>query len=304
MMESLFFNITQTRYKITPIAPQTNGHFDRVDISNGMVFLEGKQVQMQQMRFDYLDRMVMIVMVEKGKVEIVDHENRHHKETVESSQVAIFCSSRQHMSMQCVQADMFILFVADFFLKRYLSGNNREPIDYLYEKLQHQISLERISMQPVDALSRYIVQQLTDTQKERQMQSIRAEYRALEFMIHRFSLLDIFEDLSHEEIALATKAKAILLEDFAAPPTLEMLAHRCATNTSKLKKVFKKVYGTTIYAYIQKLRLEEANILLGEVGMTIGQIATKVGYRHQGHFSKLFFSHYGVYPKALLKKYS
>jgi AraC-like DNA-binding protein len=301
-MESLFFNITRTRYKITPLSSQGNGYCNRVDISNGIVFFEGKKVSLQQMDFDYLDRMVMIVMVEKGRVEIVDHENRHHKETVEASQVAIFCSSRQHMTMQCVQADVFVLFVADFFLKRYLSGNSREPIDYLYEKLQYDISLAKVSLLPVDALSRYIVQQLTGIQKERQMQSIRAEHRVLAFMIHRFSLLDIFEDMSPEEIALASKAKAILLEDFAAPPTLETLAHRCATNTSKLKKVFKKIYGTTIYAYIQKLRLEEANILLEETDMTIGQIAQKVGYRHQGHFSKLFFSHYGVYPKALLKK--
>jgi AraC-like DNA-binding protein len=301
-MESLFFNITRTRYKITPVSTQGDGYCNRVDISNGIVFFEGKQIPSYQMDFDYLDRMVMIVMVEKGRVEIVDHANRHHKESVEASQVAIFCSARQYMTMQCVQADVFVLFVADFFLKRYLSGNNREPIDYLYEKLQHHISLERISIQPVDALSRYIVGQLTRIEKERRMQSIRAEHRVLAFMIHRFSLLDIFEDVSPEEIALAAKAKAILLEDFIVPPTLETLAHRCATNTSKLKKVFKKVYGTTIYAYIQKLRLEEANILLEETDMTIGQIAKKVGYRHQGHFSKLFFSHYGVYPKALLKR--
>jgi AraC-like DNA-binding protein len=36
--------------------------------------------------------------------------------------------------------------------------------------------------------------------------------------------------------------------------------------------------------------------------MTIGDIALTVGYKHQGHFSKLFFETYEVYPKDLLKR--
>ena len=59
----------------------------------------------------------------------------------------------------------------------------------------------------------------------------------------------------------------------------------CATNESKLKKIFKKVYKTTIYGYIQKLRLEKANLLLKEQSLNIGEIAKEVGYKHQGHFS-------------------
>jgi AraC-like DNA-binding protein len=61
------------------------------------------------------------------------------------------------------------------------------------------------------------------------------------------------------------------------------------------------VYVLTIYAYIQKLRLEKANILLKEDSLSIGEIAKKVGYKHQGHFSKLFFESYGIYPKELIK---
>jgi AraC-like DNA-binding protein len=52
---------------------------------------------------------------------------------------------------------------------------------------------------------------------------------------------------------------------------------------------------------VQKLRLEEANLLMKEEQLTIGEIASRVGYRHRGHFSKLFFATYGVYPKELIK---
>lgn len=135
------------------------------------------------------------------------------------------------------------------------------------------------------------------------MNSIRCEHNILEFMIHRFDLLDMQdEELTDDEICISRASKDILLRSFYAPPSIEVLAHLCATNESKLKKVFKKVYKTTIYGYIQKLRLEKANLLLKEQSLNIGEIAKKVGYKHQGHFSKLFFEVYGVYPKDLLKK--
>ena len=161
--------------------------------------------------------------------------------------------------------------------------------------------MEEINILPIDALSLYIVEKLLNVSEGDAMKSIRAEHRVVEFMIHRFSLLDILvENITDEELALASRAKAILLQDFIHPPTVQILAHLCATNESKLKKVFKKVYRTTLYSYVQKLRLAEANFLLKEESLTIGEIAKRVGYRHQGHFSKLFFSTYGVYPKELM----
>ena len=122
-------------------------------------------------------------------------------------------------------------------------------------------------------------------------------------MIHRFKLLDIMDEhIENHEYCISKSAKDILLKSYTSPPTIQVLAHLCATNESKLKKVFKKVYKTTVYGYVQKLRLEKANLLLKEQVLNIGEIAKEVGYKHQGHFSKLFFETYGVYPKDLLKR--
>jgi AraC-like DNA-binding protein len=304
-MDSFFFNITDTRYKITQLLKESKGYLNRVDISNGIVFLESKlSGQNQEILLQNLDRMVIIVMVHKGALTIHDHIIEDEK-CVKEGEIGIFCSSRQDMTLtmqKSKDSNIFVLFVADFFLKRYLSGTKNEPIDFLYEKIQKEVSLEEINLLPMDALSLYIVEKLLNVSVDDKMQSIRAEHRVVEFMIHRFSLLDIFaEDITTDEVELASRAKAILLQDFIHPPTVQTLAHLCATNESKLKKVFKKVYRTTLYSYVQKLRLEEANLLLKEESLSIGEIAKKVGYRHQGHFSKLFFSTYGVYPKALIK---
>jgi AraC-like DNA-binding protein len=304
-MESFFFNITERRYKATQLYEGSKGYLNRVDISNGIVFLESKLSKKHEtVTLKNLDRMVMIVMVNSGELQIDDHIDEK-RITIKTSEIVLLCSSRQDMTLtvkKSQDSNIFVLFIADFFLKRYLSSHQNEPIDFLYEKIQKEVSLEKINSSPVDALSLYIVEKLLNVSVEDNMQSIRAEHHVTEFMIHRFSLLDIArEGVDEESRALASRAKEILLAEFIDPPTIDLLAHRCATNASKLKRVFKQVYQTTIYGYIQKLRLEEANLLLRKEPLSIGEIARRVGYRHQGHFSKLFFETYGVYPRELLK---
>jgi AraC-like DNA-binding protein len=297
-MESLFFNTPTQRYQIE----QTSQGITKVDISNGIFFYDiALKNQTKIIKLKNLDRILMMVVIKRGTLTINNHiEDK--KQQIKENSVIVYGSSRQDFSL-AVKGEAFILFIADFFLKRYLSFNPNEPIDFLYEKIQHETVLEEIAEHPIDALSLYLIKKIIHTQEDRTMQSIRCMHRVMEFITHRFSLLDMVDkEIDKEELEIASRAKRQLLTSFKTPPTIEVLAHLCATNESKLKKVFKKVYKITIYAYIQQLRLEEANLLLREELMTIGAIAKRVGYKHQGHFSKLFFETYGVYPKDLLKR--
>jgi AraC-like DNA-binding protein len=264
--------------------------YKRVDISNGIIFLDIKTSC--NLTLKNLDRMVIVTVVNNGKLTISDLSTK-------SSQSDIFCTSRQDFKIEA-KGEVFVLFIADFFLKRYLSELSSEPIDFLYEKIQKELTLELVDSHPTNALILYLIQKITKIDED--MKSLRCSHRVVEFMIHRFSLIDLL-DKSHNkaELALAKRAKDILLKDCQNPPTIKELAHLCATNESKLKKVFKKVYKSTIYGYIQKLRLQRASLLLKDRELNIGQIAKMVGYKHQGHFSKLYFEAYGVYPKELLK---
>ena len=302
-MESFFFNITDTRYKLTPLFLQDGTFLNRVDISNGVIFLDANlQNKVKEISLDNLDRMVMIVMLKEGSFKLHDYYSNEII-LLKEGNIGIYCSSRQKMRLEIgKRTDVLILFIADFFLKRYLSGEKSEPIDFLYNKIQDELSLEEINRQPIDALSLHIIEKLLDIKEVDRMKSIRAEHRITEFMIHCFTLIDIVDEtISEEERNLAHRAKIILLEDFVSPPTIVQLAHLCATNETKLKKVFKKVYKSTLRNYVQKLRLEEAIFLLKEESLTIGEIAKRVGYKHQGYFSKIFFKAYGIYPVSLLK---
>ena len=302
-MDSFFFNITDNRYRVTDVFREKKSYLKRVDISNGIVFFKGTLLgREEKIELQNLDRMIMIVVVQQGQVTLTDHMTQSTM-LVKEGQISMYASSKQDITITIenrAKSNVFILFVADFFLKRYMSGQANEPIDFLYTKIQKEIALEHINTQPIDALSVYSIEKILNILDADKMQSIRTEHRIMEFMIHRFSLLDILlEGISPDELALASRAKEILLQDFREPPTVEMLAHLCATNTTKLKKVFKKVYEVTLYGYVQKLRLKEANMLLRNENLSIGEIANRVGYKHQGHFTKLFVATYGVHPKAL-----
>ncbi len=308
-MESFFFNITDASYKITNILKNKKEHITRVDISNGIVYLDISLSSLHvatPLHVENLDRMLAITVIKEGSISLEDNITQKIYK-IESNSINLFASSRQNLSIKINQnekIEMFILFIADFILKRYLSLNKNEIINILYEKIQKELSLELIDKRPTDALSLYIIDKILASKSDEYMNSIKCEHNVLEFLIHRLSLIDMIDnqELSSDEIYISKSAKDILLRSFTNPPSIEVLAHLCATNETKLKSTFKKAHKTTIYAYIQKLRLEKANLLLKEQFLNVGQIAKEVGYKHQGHFSKLFFEHFGVYPKDLLKK--
>ena len=301
-MESFFFNITERRYKVTELLQRAKEYIKQVDISNGIVFLDVYLKSTQEFKLKNLDRMVMFNVVERGSLTMYD-KIKDKKISFESGKVSILCSSRQDITFSMApDSKIFTLFIADFFLKRYLSSKPNEPIDYLYNKIQEEVSLELVNTQALDALSLYTIDKIIHTNELTTLTSLKCEHNVIEFMLHRLSLCDmISQDIDEQEQEIARRAKDKLLRAFSNPPTIHELAHICATNESKLKKVFKKVYKSTIHNYVQKLRLEEANILFKEQSLTIGEISKKVGYSHQGHFSKLFFTTYGIYPKDLLK---
>ena len=195
---------------------------------------------------------------------------------------------------------LYAVAVSDFFLKRYLSGRSGDPVDFLYARMQGMCDVCWSDRVPIDALSLYLIRKITAKAPQGRSRPMRAEHDAVELLLHRFDLIDMpDESLDEASLRIAKRAKAHLLERFVNPPTITELAKACATNPTTLKQVFKKAYGQTIGAYVRKLRLQRANQLLHDHRLSIAEVAEQVGFRHHGHFSRLFFEAYGFYPKDL-----
>jgi len=292
-MESFFFGADLARCRESMLASGLH----RVDVSNGLVYFDTPAAVQTTVPMHYYDRMAILVFVRSGSVRFVRDDRELGR--INAGQIGLLTSRRQDWEMHLEGMEGFCLFVADFFLKRYLNLEEEGAIDRLYGWMETEGRLHLVGVEPLDALSLYLIDKITGSFEE-PMRILRGEHRVVELMLHRLGRLELFpvEQMS-ETFDLVNQARRILEQEFADPPTIEILAHRCATNASKLKKAFKHTYKTTIYGYIQHLRMEEANILLRQERLSIGEVARRVGYSHQGHFSRLFHAVYGIYPREL-----
>ncbi|MDO4864382.1 MAG: AraC family transcriptional regulator [Ruminococcus sp.] len=80
--------------------------------------------------------------------------------------------------------------------------------------------------------------------------------------------------------------------------TVEALSERYGLPPATLRKIFKGVYGVPIYQYIKSYKMKAAaSMLISEKGVTIAEIAQKVGYDNASKFSAAFRDIMGVTPQ-------
>lgn len=67
-------------------------------------------------------------------------------------------------------------------------------------------------------------------------------------------------------------------------------------NEFKLKRAFKQFYGTTVFNYLKRMRMQRALDLLQNTDHKVLYIAYEVGYQNPGHFARAFRDVYGINP--------
>jgi AraC-like DNA-binding protein len=96
-------------------------------------------------------------------------------------------------------------------------------------------------------------------------------------------------------------AKAVILDQWQAPPTIKELALRVGLNEYRLKAGFKEVYGNTVYGYVMDTRLNHARRMLGNGSMTVNEVSFEIGYHNPSHFIAAFKRKFGLTPKKYSK---
>lgn len=83
--------------------------------------------------------------------------------------------------------------------------------------------------------------------------------------------------------------------NYPLPITIAELADRAGYHRSHLTKLFKQMHGMSPLAYLIKVRLEQAQLLLAQ-HIPVHQAAQAVGFHDALYFSKLFKRHVGMTP--------
>lgn len=93
------------------------------------------------------------------------------------------------------------------------------------------------------------------------------------------------------------RVRAAILTDLSTAPQLPQLARQVGLSQTRLKDQFRQVFGTSIYAYFQQARMEEAALLLRQGDYSVAEVGYRLGFENMSHFSRLFQKHKGVTPK-------
>ncbi|WP_054886129.1 AraC family transcriptional regulator [Pseudomonas sp. NBRC 111130] len=85
-------------------------------------------------------------------------------------------------------------------------------------------------------------------------------------------------------------------EHLADKITLEALAALCDLERFQFLKLFKQTVGMTPHAWLVRLRLERACVLLSHTQWELTRVAQEVGFYDQSHFNRAFRQAFGVAP--------
>jgi AraC-like DNA-binding protein len=102
---------------------------------------------------------------------------------------------------------------------------------------------------------------------------------------------------------IAQKARELVLADLSIYDSLHSLSERVGTNSSKLKVIFPKYYGETLFVFSRRIRMEQAKILLQTTNYTIQTIAETVGYTEGNNFQAAFKTVVRCTPGAYRKQF-
>ena len=89
----------------------------------------------------------------------------------------------------------------------------------------------------------------------------------------------------------------IIISKLDTPPILMELSKLAGMSESKLKRLFKQIFGNSIFNYYQNLRMKEAAFLIKENKMSVSEVGYSMGFSNLSHFTKVFEEHIGMKPK-------
>lgn len=106
--------------------------------------------------------------------------------------------------------------------------------------------------------------------------------------------------LDEENILKIKKAKEIVIENMAEPPSLQELSREIGLSLKKLKEGFKQIYGDSVYSFLFDYKMEFARKLLESGEYNVNEVGHKIGYSTSSHFIAAFKKKFGTTPKKYL----
>ncbi len=112
-----------------------------------------------------------------------------------------------------------------------------------------------------------------------------------------------YKPVNKKDIEKIYRIRENILRDLSITPTLPTLALQHGMSESKMKKLFKQVFGQSIYQYYLMFRIQKAALLIREQGLTVSEAGYQTGFSNLSHFTRLFERYMGEKPKKYSLSY-
>ena len=99
-----------------------------------------------------------------------------------------------------------------------------------------------------------------------------------------------------QRTALFEDATRVVEADFDKDLNLNDVARRIATSRRQLQRIYLEIGHTTFRDQLTRVRMTRAAEMLRRNGVTVREVAGRVGYRQPAQFAKAFRAHHGVSP--------
>lgn len=96
--------------------------------------------------------------------------------------------------------------------------------------------------------------------------------------------------------SLFEEASEIVDREYGSDLSLDDIARRVASSRRQLQRAYAEVGGTTFRDHLTGVRMQKAAELLAGRGLTVREVAHRVGYRQPAQFAKAFRRSQGLAP--------
>ncbi len=195
----------------------------------------------------------------------------------------------------------------------YIDNRNLSYINILFSK----DVLPRLHLNPEEFLltriTEYDMTRIIDTINRIDRETYRREYgyescaKALleTVLIHIVRAIGRRDYLQDRDIRLRIEGVVGNVQrNLSLSYTLGELAEMADTGPRNFSRIFRQIYGTTPFKFINRSRIEESLSLLENGKMTITQIASLVGFDDSSYYSLLFKAQRGESPSEYRRRMS
>jgi len=188
----------------------------------------------------------------------------------------------------------------------WLSGHLR--IDRMEDVLQRylQLKADTVHMKEMDVDSKQLMQEILNPPGDMYTDiHVYLQNRVTMILEHFFSWLHKHmgekkrKGISKDDINRMVKVEQKLLADLSTAPSLEELSKLAAISVTKLKTLFRQVYGMPPYVYFQQHRMLEAKNILLATDLPVHDIGSQLGYKNMSNFILAFRKVFHINPGEL-----